>query len=85
MRKRNNREINHAISLLRKNGDEKSAAQANVLECRHNEAQVFDQYVRGVSEDEKTKSSFLPRAMRRVIWRGAFPWRSSYPRRGAGI
>ncbi|MBR8705865.1 helix-turn-helix domain-containing protein [Bacteroides pyogenes] len=59
MRKRNNREINHAISLLRKNGDEKSAAQANVLECRHNEAQVFDQYVRGVSEDEKNEELFF--------------------------
>ena len=56
---RKNQEINKAVAILRKKGDLVSLEQASVLSDRLNERSVFDKYVAGVAEADRSKIAEL--------------------------
>lgn len=55
---RKQEEINRAAAILRKKGDRISVAQAEVLEKRRTETQLFKEFVLSVGEDKKDEQFF---------------------------
>ena len=55
---RKNQEINKAVAILRKKGDLVSLEQASVLSDRLNERSVFDKYVAGVAEADRSEGIY---------------------------
>lgn len=55
---RKQEEINRAAVILRKKGDRISVAQAEVLEQRRTETQLFKEFVLSVGEDKKDEQFF---------------------------
>ena len=55
---RKQEEINHTIAILRKKGDRFSMSQAEVLEQRRTETQLFKEFVLSVGEENKDDKFF---------------------------
>ena len=55
---RKQEEINRAATILRKKGDRISVAQAEVLEKRRTETQLFKEFVLSVGEEKKDEQYF---------------------------
>ena len=55
---RKQEEINRAAAILRKKGDRISVAQAEVLEKRRTETQLFKEFVLSVGEEKKDEQFF---------------------------
>ena len=55
---RKQQEINRAAAILRKKGDRISVAQAEVLEKRRTETQLFKEFVMSVGEEKKDEQFF---------------------------
>lgn len=56
---RKQEEINRTIAILRKKGDRFSMSQAEVLEQRRTETQLFKEFVLSVGEENKDDKFFL--------------------------
>ena len=55
---RKQQEINRAAAILRKKGDRISVAQAEVLEQKRTETQLFKEFVMSVGEEKKDEQFF---------------------------
>lgn len=55
---RKNQEINQAVAILRKKGDQISMIQADVLTGHRTEVWVFEHYVRDVSEENRDEAAY---------------------------
>ena len=55
---RKQQEINRAVAILRKKGDRISVAQAEVLEQKRTETQLFKEFVMSVGEEKKDEQFF---------------------------
>ena len=55
---RKQQEINRAVDILRKKGDRISVAQAEVLEQKRTETQLFKEFVMSVGEEKKDERFF---------------------------
>lgn len=67
---RTKQEINRALGILYSRGDKISMLQADILENRRSERQIFQKMVMDVPQESRDEDAFLLRVMPECFWKG---------------
>lgn len=73
---RKQEEINRAAAILRKKSDRISVAQAEVLEQRRTETQLFKEFVVSAGEDKKDDKFFMPCVTLHALPQAGWNWKN---------